>query len=111
MNTVHYNTLGLQCNVLMSCCFRYLSLLARRTLAVVVLGYKVRNCYTLSVTHFISDLDFLDSCSFFTAYTPYRPNKIISQLQSYSSALAHELTPTELSKSLQSQFSLNDGMP
>ena len=40
----------------MSCCFRYLSLLARRTLAVVVLlGYKVRNCYALSVTHFISD--------------------------------------------------------
>ena len=37
----------------MSCCFRYLSLLARRTLAVVVLGYKVRNCYALSVTHFI----------------------------------------------------------
>ena len=52
-NTVYYNTLGLQCNVLMSCCFRYLLLLARRTLAVVVLGYKVRNCYALSVTHFI----------------------------------------------------------
>jgi len=28
-------------------------LLARRTLAVIVLGYKVRNCYALSVTHFI----------------------------------------------------------
>ena len=38
--------------MLMSCCFRYFSLLAHRTLAVV-LGYKVRNCYTLSVRHFI----------------------------------------------------------
>ena len=54
-NTVHYNTLGLQCNVLMSCCFRYFSLLTRRTLAIV-LGYKVHNCYALSVTHFIRRL-------------------------------------------------------
>ena len=37
----------------MSCCFRYFSLLTRRTLPVVVLGYKVRNCYALFVTHFI----------------------------------------------------------
>ena len=50
---VHYITLGLQCNVLMLCCFRCLSLLTCRTLAAVVLGYKVRNCYALSVLRII----------------------------------------------------------
>ena len=76
-NTVHYNTLGLQCNVLMSCCFRSFSLLTRQALAVV-LGYKVCNCYTLSVTHFIRQA----LCSY--AVTHFILNRVLFRSGKYT---------------------------
>ena len=50
----------------MSCCFRYLSLLARRTLAVVVLlGYKVRNCYAVCYAFYTSAVTQLRRYAFY----------------------------------------------